>query len=290
MRQSWRRSAGSIILVAMLCVGLSIEPVLAAPARPLGVAQEPVTIEITGLVTAVDEDAAALLVDVVMGGSPVTYTVHVPEDFDLSTVAAGDYVTVEGTLVADWTIDATTIEVLAVTATPTATATSTPTPTSTPTETSTPTLTPTPTNTPTPTATPTPTSTPTPTVTATDSISDTETLGGKQGFYCRNLAAHHPVGWRIAQTYGVPYEEVMRWFCQNRMGFGQIMLALQTSRVTSDSPDSLIRERVKGKGWGRIWKDRGLMGKGKKRSATGDGATTNGIGKGKKPKKSKGPR
>jgi hypothetical protein len=49
----------------------------------------------------------------------------------------------------------------------------------------------------------------------------------------------HPVGSRIALRYEVEYPVVMSWFCQG-YGFGQIMLALETSKVmdTTDTDEN----------------------------------------------------
>jgi len=215
---------------------------------------EPAELDLTGQVTAIDEAGRTLQVQVDMESGPVAYEVQVPGDLDLSTLEVGDTIHVVGGLVAERTLRADTVEV------------EEPTPTSTPAASPTPTATPsiTPTETITPTVTATPVVTGTPTVTAT-------VVFDKQGFYCRTLDVPHPVGSRIAARYGVPYEQVMIWFCQDRMGFGEIMLALQTAKVTEETPDEVVSERITGKGWGDIWFDRGLIGKNKKRiSPTAD--------------------
>jgi hypothetical protein len=41
----------------------------------------------------------------------------------------------------------------------------------------------------------------------------------------------HPVGMKLAMQYGEEYDQVMTWFCQG-FGFGEIMLAFQTSQAT----------------------------------------------------------
>jgi len=225
---------------------------------------EPVELDLTGTVTAIDEANGTLQVQVAFDSGPVSYQVQLPAGFDLSTVQVGDTVHVVGGLVATRTLRADTVEVTPAEPTPSPTPTETETPSPTPAATETPTATETPSVTPTLTLTPTLTATPvvteTPTVTATAPFAN-------QGFYCRNLDVLHPVGSRIAQRYGVPYEQVMTWFCQDHMGFGEIMLALQTAKVTAEAPDEVVAERITGTGWGNIWLNRGLIGKNKKKVA-----------------------
>jgi hypothetical protein len=91
---------------------------------------------------------------------------------------------------------------------------------------------------------------------------------GDHGHYCRNLDDPdivHPVGGAIAERYEVGYEEIMGWFCEESMGFGQIMLALQTATGGEEDGDSSYEEflerRIAGEGWGQIWQDLGLIGR-----------------------------
>jgi hypothetical protein len=116
--------------------------------------------------------------------------------------------------------------------TPTATATITPTITPTPplTVTVTPTITVTPT--PTPTATPTPAATPV-----------TDCTG----------ANPQPKGQKLADLYGVPYEEIMGWFCQG-FGFGEIDLAYSLGVQTGTPVDQIFAMKSSGLGWGEIKK------------------------------------
>lgn len=70
----------------------------------------------------------------------------------------------------------------------------------------------------------------------------------------------HPVGQRIADTYGVTYEQVMTWFCDG-YGFGEITHALETAKVATDyTADDLLASKGQGKGWGEIWQELGLIG------------------------------
>jgi hypothetical protein len=120
--------------------------------------------------------------------------------------------------------------------TPTPTVTSTGTSTSTPTPTSTNTSTATSTSTPTATLTPTPTGTLTATLT-------TDCVGVNP----------HPEGQRLADTYGVPYEEIMGWFCQH-FGFGEIDRAYSLSLETGIPVEDIFEMRISGQGWGVIKK------------------------------------
>jgi hypothetical protein len=121
---------------------------------------------------------------------------------------------------------------LIISATPTATVTLTATPTITPTLPLTLTLTATPT--------PTPTATTTPVVTQ-------ETRCDKED---------HPKGHDLAVQYGVPYEEIMGWFCLG-FGFGEIDLAYSLSIQSGVPVDQIFAMKQSGMGWGEIKKQLG---------------------------------
>jgi hypothetical protein len=86
----------------------------------------------------------------------------------------------------------------------------------------------------------------------------------------------HPVGAGIAARYEVEYSLVMTWFCDG-YGFGQIMLALETSKVLSSetyegefrTPEELLAMRTDQLGWGQIWKELGFTGRPKGDDWTG---------------------
>jgi hypothetical protein len=61
----------------------------------------------------------------------------------------------------------------------------------------------------------------------------------------------HPTGQKLAQRYGVPYEEIMGWFCQ-RFGFGEIDLAYGLSRSSGMPVVEIFALRRSGLGWGQI--------------------------------------
>lgn len=63
----------------------------------------------------------------------------------------------------------------------------------------------------------------------------------------------HPTGLRLAAEFGVPYEEIMGWFCQN-FGFGEIKQAYEMSRETGLPAADIFTMRRSGMGWGNIKK------------------------------------
>jgi hypothetical protein len=126
----------------------------------------------------------------------------------------------------------------------------TPTATATITTTVTATITPTFTATPPLTVTVTPTSTMTPTPTLTPTI--TPTPAATQVTDCTG-ANPQPKGQKLAELYGVPYEEIMGWFCQG-FGFGEIDLAYSLSAQTGTPVDQIFAMKSSGMGWGEIKK------------------------------------
>jgi hypothetical protein len=76
----------------------------------------------------------------------------------------------------------------------------------------------------------------------------------------------HPVAAGIVSTYGEPtgvdYDQVMTWFCVDGYGFGEIMLALETSKFLSNSEDwdgefldpaDLLLQKTESGSWGAVW-------------------------------------
>ena len=120
------------------------------------------------------------------------------------------------------------------TPTPTATVTMTPTPSQSPTITHTPTLTPTGTLTPEVTETPVPSAT-----------------GVRAG--CSLEGWEQPKGESLAAKWGVPYEEIMGWFCQG-YGFGEIDLAYELAQISGKPVSEIFAMRASGMGWGNIKK------------------------------------
>jgi hypothetical protein len=68
----------------------------------------------------------------------------------------------------------------------------------------------------------------------------------------------HKIGLSIADKFEFSYEEIMNWFCDGHQ-FEDILLALQTSKLISISPDELLLKRANGQVWDDIWRDIGLL-------------------------------
>lgn len=157
--------------------------------------------------------------------------VYAPQGFDLTTITVGVAVTVSGTWNADGSFAASAIQIAAPTEEPPATPT--PEPGETPTEE--------------PVATP---------------------VG--QGFYCQEDAPPHPFGARLAERYGVDYQQVKQYFCEG-FGWGEIVLAMHTARVMEGvDPNAMLEARRNGQGWGEIWHGMGLLGRPKDANSAGD--------------------
>jgi hypothetical protein len=119
-------------------------------------------------------------------------------------------------------------------------------------------------------ATPTPTITPTATVTATSTPTATPTISATipatpvptstlPATGCTG-ADPHPKGTRLANRYGVAYEEIMEWFCSG-FGFGEIERAYDLSLETSTPVNEIFALRQSGLGWGQIREQLGASGK-----------------------------
>jgi len=81
----------------------------------------------------------------------------------------------------------------------------------------------------------------------------------------------HPVLLRMAEEFGVDYELLLPYFCDDNLGIGEIKHALETeeNEAVDKTWEELLGERDgeeddKGKsGWGEIWQKLGLIGKNK---------------------------
>jgi len=88
-----------------------------------------------------------------------------------------------------------------------------------------------------------------------------EDQGKSESAYCSGEKEKlHPVASKIASIFDATYEEVIGYFCDG-FGFGQIILAYQTSKITGVDVAELLASREEGKGWGQIWKELGFKGK-----------------------------
>jgi hypothetical protein len=67
----------------------------------------------------------------------------------------------------------------------------------------------------------------------------------------------NPIGQSIANTYEVPYEQVMTWFC-NGYSYENILVALATSEGVDIPADTLL-EMLLEMEWEEIWAEIGFI-------------------------------
>jgi hypothetical protein len=84
--------------------------------------------------------------------------------------------------------------------------------------------------------------------------------GPSTGYYCTQSEEPHPFGTLLAERYETDYATLQAWFCGG-FGWGQVMLALQTSEITGGDPGALLELRSGGAGWGEIWQELKLIGR-----------------------------
>ncbi|GAP14118.1 uncharacterized protein conserved in bacteria [Longilinea arvoryzae] len=60
-----------------------------------------------------------------------------------------------------------------------------------------------------------------------------------------------PTGQKLAERYGVSYEEIMGWFCKH-YGFGEIDMAYTLSQASGKTVEEVFAMREAGMGWGII--------------------------------------
>lgn len=108
---------------------------------------------------------------------------------------------------------------------------------------------------PTPSVTPSPTSTITTTVTVTPTITPTatQTITATPPVTDCVGAELQPTGVTLAKRYGVPYDEIMGWFCQG-YGFGEIDLVYGLSQEYGVPVTEIFAMSEAGEGWGNIKK------------------------------------
>lgn len=63
-----------------------------------------------------------------------------------------------------------------------------------------------------------------------------------------------PTGAKLAERYGVSYEEIMGWFCKH-YGFGEIDMAYSLSQASGKTVEEVFAMRESGMGWGNIKKE-----------------------------------
>ena len=89
--------------------------------------------------------------------------------------------------------------------------------------------------------------------------------------FCADPELTHPVAEKLAARYGATYGQVIGWFCDGGMGFGQISLVLRTADLTGEAPEVFLERRAAGEGWGEIWQDVGKPARGRKADTTQPG-------------------
>jgi hypothetical protein len=128
----------------------------------------------------------------------------------------------------------------------------------------------------------TPTITPTVEPTASATITPTleATVEATPEASCPEALNDHPVGQRLAATFGVSYEEIMSWKCAG-FGFGEIARAYALAAESGIPVAEIFGMKTAGMGWGNIVKEI--------RSRTGDSGASSSIRiKGKDKKDAKG--
>lgn len=65
----------------------------------------------------------------------------------------------------------------------------------------------------------------------------------------------HPKGMELANRYGVPYQEIMYWFCTYHFGFGEIDMAYGMQLQTGTPVANIFNMKLGGMGWGNIKKE-----------------------------------
>lgn len=76
--------------------------------------------------------------------------------------------------------------------------------------------------------------------------------------YCIQSEDQQPFGAKLAERYETDYATLQSWFCDGA-GWGQIMLALETSKITGKNAEEFLTSRSEGLGWGQIWHDLELI-------------------------------
>ena len=98
---------------------------------------------------------------------------------------------------------------------------------------------------------------------------------------CDNRTQQQPEALRLAQRFGVTYDEIIMWFCKG-FGFGEIDLAYDLSQSSGVPVSDIFSMRSSGLGWGQIKKQVNAMASpvpgGSNNNGNGNG---NGKGKGK---------
>lgn len=77
---------------------------------------------------------------------------------------------------------------------------------------------------------------------------------GKGAVYCDGSTDQHPAALNIASKYGVPYEDIIGWYCLG-FNFGDIHQAYSLSAQTGTPVGDIFTMKSEGKNWGEIRKE-----------------------------------
>jgi|GEM_PF-3329635 len=85
--------------------------------------------------------------------------------------------------------------------------------------------------------------------------------GELESYYCTTEDQFHPVAAKIADTYGVEYNEIEGFLCgEPSVPLGQIMLALQTAALSGGDYTEYLNgfDKIS---WGQVWQELDIKGK-----------------------------
>lgn len=83
----------------------------------------------------------------------------------------------------------------------------------------------------------------------------------KNSDYCNGtVETNHPEGEKLADEFGVGYDEIIGWFCKG-YGFGEIGLAYKISGQRGVPAVEIFNQRAGGMSWGKIKQFSGQVGK-----------------------------
>jgi hypothetical protein len=85
-------------------------------------------------------------------------------------------------------------------------------------------------------------------------------LPPQTGAYCSNTSRLHPALNKLATQFGVPYAELLNYFCIGRFGVGEIKLALKADAMLDNelTAGDILALKVQLGGWGQVWKQLGV--------------------------------
>lgn len=90
------------------------------------------------------------------------------------------------------------------------------------------------------------------------------TKGGapNQGNFCTNPDAQHPALSALAAVYGADYGQLLNYFCIGHYGIGEIGLALQTAALANNgmTAGDILALKTQLGGWGQVWMQLALKG------------------------------